>query len=122
MPDVMNLLERLLHQTAVRHRVLASNIANVDTPNYRAKDIVFSGVLGEEMRIAATDPKHIQPAASSSGNGSVTNEESQLWADKNNVELDQEVAKMTQNAMLFEAGVTLLKRRIQMFKNALKTS
>ena len=121
MADAMTLLERLLHQTAVRQRVLASNIANVDTPNYRAKDVTFDSVLGGEMRIAATDPKHLQPSSSGSGSGNVSNEDSLMWADKNNVEMDQEVAKMTQNAMLFEAGVTLLKRRIQMFKSALKT-
>jgi flagellar basal-body rod protein FlgB len=61
-------------------------------------------------------------SAAGSSSGNVTGEESQSWADKNNVELDQEVAKMTENAMLFEAGVTLLKKKIQMFKNALKTS
>jgi flagellar basal-body rod protein FlgB len=121
MPDSINLLERLLHQTAVRHRVLASNIANVDTPNYRAKDVTFDRVLGNEMQITTTNPKHLQTAASSGGS-SVTSEDSQLWADKNNVEMDQEVAKMTQNAMLFEAGVTLLKKKIQMFKSALKTT
>ncbi len=122
MPDSMNVLERLLHQTTVRHRVLTSNIANVDTPNYRAKDVAFDQVLGNEMQMATTDPKHLQASSPAGGSGSVSSEESQLWADKNNVEMDQEVAKMTQNAMLFEAGITLLKKRIQMFKTALKTT
>lgn len=122
MSDAMNVLERLLHQTAIRHRVLASNIANVDTPNYRAKDVAFDRILGSEMHMATTDPKHLQTASSAGGSGSVTNEDSLLWADKNNVEMDQEVAKMTQNAMLFEAGVTLLRKKILMFKNALKTT
>jgi flagellar basal-body rod protein FlgB len=122
MADSMTLLQRLLHQAAVRHRVLASNIANVDTPNYRAKDVTFDSVLGGEIKIAATDPKHMQPMSPGGGSGNVANEESLMWADKNNVEMDQEVAKMTQNAMLYEAGVTMLKRRIQMFKNAMKTT
>lgn len=121
MADGMTILERLLQQTTARHRVLASNIANVDTPNYRARDVTFDQTLGNEMRIAATNPKHLQPASPSGGSTQVTGEEALSWADQNSVEMDQEVAKMTQNAMLYEAGVALLKKRIQMFKNALKT-
>ena len=122
MADGMTALEGIIRQTSIRNNVLTSNIANVDTPNYHAKDIKFDQVLGNEMSMATTNPRHIQASAAGSSSGNVTGEESQSWADKNNVELDQEVAKMTENAMLFEAGVTLLKKKIQMFKNALKTS
>jgi flagellar basal-body rod protein FlgB len=47
--------------------------------------------------------------------------DTQPWIDQNNVELDQEVAKMTENAMLYQAGVTLLSTKIRMFKSALNT-
>jgi len=122
MADGMTALEGIIRQTSIRNNVLTSNIANVDTPNYHAKDIKFDQVLGNEISMATTNPRHIQSSAAGSGSGDLTGEESQSWADKNNVELDLEVAKMTENAMLFEAGVTLLKKKIQMFKNALKTS
>jgi flagellar basal-body rod protein FlgB len=122
MSDSLSILERLLHQSATRHRVLVSNIANVDTPNYRAKDVTFDQVLGSEMQMATTDAKHLQPGSPAGGPGEVVTEDSLIWADKNNVEMDQEVAKMTQNAILFEAGITLLKKKFQMFKNALKTT
>jgi len=122
MADGMTALEGIIRQTGIRNNVLTSNIANVDTPNYRAKDIKFDQVLGNEMSMATTNPRHIQASSAGGGSGELTGEDSQSWADKNNVELDMEVAKMTENAMLFEAGVTLLKKKIQMFKNALKTS
>ena len=121
MADGLNVLERLLRQANIRHSVLASNVANVDTPNFKAKDVSFASVLGNEMILASTNPRHLQASA---GNASadVKIEETQPWADKNNVEMDLQVAKMTENAMFYEAGVTLLKKKIQMFKSALRTS
>jgi flagellar basal-body rod protein FlgB len=123
MSDAMKILEQVIRQTSIRHGVLASNIANVDTPNYRAKDIKFGQVLESELGLAGTDPKHIKTAADGSTSGTTFQaEDTQPWADNNNVEMDLEVAKMTENAMLFQAGVTLLEKKVTMFKSALKTS
>jgi flagellar basal-body rod protein FlgB len=123
MSDGIQTLERIIQQASTRNRVLASNIANVDTPNYRAKDVTFSQVLGNEVAMITTNTKHLQGASGSGGgSGEIISPDQKPWADKNNVEMDQEVAKMTQNAMLFETGITLIKKKIQMFKNALRTS
>ena len=121
MSDGFSILERVVHQANVRNGVLASNIANVDTPNYKARDVSFGQVLGTEMGLVTTDPKHL---AGNNAEGSVEPraDDTQPWADGNNVELDQEVAKMTENAMFFQAGVTLLSKKVQMFKNALRTA
>jgi len=121
MSDGFSILERVVHQAGARNGVLASNIANVDTPNYKARDVSFGQVLGTEMGLATTDPKHLS-GSSSGAAGELHTEETQPWADGNNVELDQEVAKMTENAMFFQAGVTLLSKKIQMFKSALRTT
>jgi flagellar basal-body rod protein FlgB len=122
MSDSMNVLERVIRQASIRNGVLASNIANVDTPNYQAKDVKFSQVLGNEMSMTITDARHIQTGSEENASGEIEEEDGKPWADKNNVEMDQEVAKMTENAMLFQAGITLLKKKIQMFKNALNTT
>ncbi len=122
MSDSMNVLERVVRQASIRNGILTSNIANVDTPNYQEKDVKFSQVLGNEMSMTITDARHIQAGSGDNASGEIEEEDTKPWADKNNVEMDQEVAKMTQNAMLFEAGITLLKKKIQMFKNALSTT
>jgi flagellar basal-body rod protein FlgB len=121
MADGMNVLEGILRQANIRHSVLASNVANVDTPNFKAKDVSFGALLGNEILLASTNPKHLQVAVGSAS-GDVKIEETQPWADKNNVEMDMQVAKMTENAMFYEAGITLLKKKIQMFKSALRTT
>ncbi len=122
MADGINTLERIIRQAGIRNSVLASNIANVDTPNYRAQDVKFGEVLGSEMNLATTHPGHIKTAPEAAVAGQVSADEAQPWADKNNVEMDQEVAKLTENAMLFQAAITLLEKKVQMFKNALSTT
>jgi flagellar basal-body rod protein FlgB len=122
MSDSISALEQMLRATSARHGVLSSNIANVDTPDYKGKDVVFEQALDSEIALAATSPDHLTPpGASGSGSSEVQVTETAPWVDGNTVELDQEVAKMTENAMLYQAGISLLSTRIKMFKNALRT-
>lgn len=120
MSDSIAMIERLLISANMRHQALASNIANVDTPGYRAKDVRFGEILGSEMALQSTHPGHQSGGAPGAPAGVVL-EESSSWQDRNNVELDQEVAKMTENAMLYQAGVNVLQTRIRMYKSALRT-
>jgi flagellar basal-body rod protein FlgB len=50
----------------------------------------------------------------------VNTDPGQQWADKNNVQLDMEVAKMTENALLFQAALHMFSTKVRMFKNALR--
>jgi len=121
MSDSMKIVEQLLRYSNERNKVLASNIANVDTPFYKTKDIAFPQVLGTEMSLATTDAKHLGGSGSAGTIGQPEPVESQSWGDKNNVEMDSEMAKMTENGLFFQAGVTLLEIQIRMYKNALLT-
>jgi len=115
------ILERLLQATNIRQKVIASNITNADTPGYKAKDINFKGMLDEEItKLTVTHPNHIKTPNNEKG-GEVIELETPSWGDNNNVELDSEVAKMTENAILYEAGIKLFSTKIRMFKNALRT-
>lgn len=119
MSDQFKTLEQLINFANARHGVLSSNIANADTPDYKAMDIKFEGILDSAvMEMKTTNSKH---AGSNSGlfNG-IKGDQTLLWGDGNNVEVDMEVAKMTENAMLFQAGMTMLSAKIRMFKNALR--
>jgi flagellar basal-body rod protein FlgB len=117
--DSFKTLEQLIHFTSMRHGVLTSNIANADTPNYKTKDMKFKQTLDDEIELKTTDPKHIKTTDNNMSN-EIKIETSNTWADGNNVELDMEVAKMTENAMMFQAGISMFTTKIQMFKNALR--
>ncbi|NWF97813.1 MAG: flagellar basal body rod protein FlgB [Nitrospirae bacterium] len=117
--DSFRSLEQLIRYTNIRHGILASNIANADTPNYKAKDINFKLALDNELLLTTTSDKHMNNAGNNSTN-EVIIKEADNWEDKNNVEIDMEVAKMTENAMLFQAGISLLQSKIKMYKSALR--
>lgn len=120
MSDIFNTLERQIHAANVRHGVIASNIANVDTPGFKARDVKFDEALETAtIVLRKTDPSHMGHGEDAAGE-KVTADTRPSWGDGNNVELDVEVAKMTENAVFFQTAVTLLSTNIRMFKTALR--
>lgn len=121
MDESIKLLENLIIYGAKRHGVLLSNIANVDTPNYKVKDLVFPKLIEEEkLRLEVTHEQHIQIEPQKELKEEVVELPNESWEDKNNVEIDKEVAKITENSILYQSGLQLLSSRIKMFKNALR--
>lgn len=113
------------HQTALRLRaerqqVLASNIANADTPNYKARDIDFGGALKQALAgsqppaaaagsLAKTSPAHLPGTAAGLTAGGATllyRTNMQGNIDGNTVDMDAERNQFADNALRYEAGVT----------------
>jgi flagellar basal-body rod protein FlgB len=115
------MLERIIQTASLRHKLLASNIANVDTPGYKAQDIPFNSVLKDQVvGLARTAPAHVAGSPIDSGAGDIKGEERSSWEDGNNVSMDMELAHLTENALLYQAGTQLLSKKIQMYMNAIK--
>ena len=121
MDKSFGVLQKMIQAANTRQKVITSNIANSDTPGYKAKDVKFSGVLNNEVKLSTTDPKHIQNKNGGNGSSSVITENDLSWGDRNNVELDVEVAKMTENSLRHEASLKILNSKIRMYKNALRS-
>ena len=120
MDNGFNILERLIRLTNLRHGVITSNIANADTPDYKAKDLKFEQLLSDELLgLKTTCAKHMETAHLVSA-GDASPEAGEQWLDRNNVHLDMEVAKMTENALLFQAALQMFSTKIRMFKNAVR--
>ncbi|MEW6184205.1 MAG: flagellar basal body rod protein FlgB [Thermodesulfobacteriota bacterium] len=114
-------LEEMIRVSAFRHKVLASNIANVDTPGYKAKDVPFRDEMkNRAIEIAKTNPQHLRENRNPREAGGTVAVERSPWGDGNNVALDVELANMTENALLYEAGIKLLSKKFLMYKNAIK--
>ena len=123
MSDIFKTLEGHLKASTLRHGVIASNIANVDTPGYQARDVKFNEALSQAtIELRATSPGHMSPPGQLPGAGTVDSDQRPSWGDQNNVELDMEVAKMTENAIFFQAATTILSKNISMYKAALRRS
>lgn len=117
------------HQNALalraeRQQVLASNIANADTPNFKARDMDFRQALQGAMAAAAPQqdaaallahPRHLTLAAGSTPSGQplLYRTPRQDSIDGNTVELDAERAQFADNALRYEASLSAVNGRIK---------
>jgi flagellar basal-body rod protein FlgB len=100
-------LEQYMTLLSVREKLVASNIANADTPDYRTKDIDFES----EFRHSLADP-HALP--------SVTEVRGlRLKPDGNNVDLDREARLLSENAVRFSVASNLLRSNLKTLRLAI---
>lgn len=101
---------------AHRQQVLAANIANSDTPNFKARDIDFSAALDSalagrqsgDLNLSRTSSRHLAGSANSGPAPLLYRTSFQPSADGNTVDMDIERAKFAENAMQYEASVQFL--------------
>ncbi|WP_404298406.1 flagellar basal body rod protein FlgB [Halomonas sp.] len=124
------------HQQALglrqqRHKVLASNIANADTPGYKARDMDFAselkkavgngGTHGQGLSLARTSERHIAGQGAPNATSSLLYRvPEQASLDGNTVDMDRERTAFADNSVRYQAAVTILNRRIQGLKNAMQ--
>src|SRR4030065_1334108 len=103
--NTISFLSRALDMMSERHKILSSNIANQDTPDYKARDINFIDELkaaqgsGGVQDISRTNPMHISGNAGSNSRGAsiISRPESNSGYDNNSVNVELEMANMAQN-------------------------
>ena len=113
---------------AYRQQLLASNVANADTPNYKAVDIDFarelkraSGKQAGDLRMAATSKSHLQAASGNPYNAKIMYRNiSQPNIDGNTVNMDEERAQFAENALRYEYTVRRLNGQIKSLMTAIK--
>ncbi len=121
MDKSFGILHKILQATGARQKVLASNVANAETPGYKGRDIKFGKFLGKEMKLITTKPEHVSNAGNNGVNGKVVVNGNPSWGDGNNVELNAEVAKMQENSLTHNAALKILGTKIKMFKTAISS-
>jgi flagellar basal-body rod protein FlgB len=118
-----DLLQKAMSIREERHRVIAGNIANLNTPGYRPGDINFRDTLDRALSGRAvfygtlTHPRHIpiinkRPVVMESN--------LQLRSDRSGVDIDYEMGELTKNTALYSTYGTLLRRRFQLVSNMLR--
>jgi flagellar basal-body rod protein FlgB len=112
---------------AERQSVLASNIANADTPNYKARDFDFRTALESATGSAtasaapvATDPRHMTPKGSLAPTLLRYRVPQQMSIDGNSVELDGETAQISANTVRYEASLRFLNGQIKTILSAIQ--
>ena len=114
------LLEQVVRFTAARQRLIAENIANVDTPDYRQKDLSvkrFQRLLGERAEQ--------RRRGGLAGYGDIASEVENpvrdiLFHDGNNRSMEQLASDMAKNAMMHNMAIEMLRKQFQQMDMALK--
>lgn len=110
-------LERSLDGAAVRQRVVAQNLANIDTPGYKRSVVRFEEALARALD-APGDPDERASEASSVA-PAIERIESSLRADGNNVDIDLEGATLAENAIHYEAVSRMASARSRLLRTAI---
>ncbi len=117
---VMAALRQQMTLAAARQAAAASNLANINTPGYRARDADFAqtldGKLGDSLRL--TNPRHL-PAAEPSGPATHEAEGLASRLDGNNVQIDRELLSMTTAAGEFARAQTALSAKFRLVRYAI---
>lgn len=124
--DYLRFQETALSMRAKRQELLASNIANADTPNYKARDIDFASALQGALArngqpastLATTSPAHIAqgtPTGDTLADGTpvLYRPVVQGSADNNTVDMDVERNQYADNALRYEASITMINQQVR---------
>lgn len=126
-----SVLSKALDLRSQRHQVLASNIANADTPNYKSRDIDFKSAMQNalagrsdagSLAMTATAGGHLSGNGTSSPGFLQYRSETQSAVDGNTVDMDVERAQITDNALQYQILTQLISNKFQGLRSAMASS
>lgn len=125
--------QRALDVRVQRQQLIASNIANADTPNYKARDLDFRAALDAALQpgtggganaagsLARTAQGHLAGSQSAAGSGTLLYRQTvQASVDGNSVDIDVERAQFADNALRYEANLMFISGQIRSMLSAIQ--
>jgi flagellar basal-body rod protein FlgB len=127
----IDFLEKSLEYRKIRQDLIASNIANADTPFYKSRDIRFEEALKNELEkkekklpLAKTNSLHLD------GIDNINESKPIIFFrdghltrnDGNDVDIDIETTEMAKNTIMYNATVAAVRKRVELFKLVLDSS
>lgn len=116
-----NLIKKSMDVTVTSNKVIANNIANVNTKGYKRYYVPFDEVLKNNMQepvIKTTNAKHI--SNSSEGNQIKRDNSTSMREDGNNVDIESEMTSQAANTMMYESLVRLVNGKISATRNVIQ--
>ena len=115
--STINYIQLGMDVASLRQNVIASNIANIDTPNYKEKIVKFHNFLdNNQLPLETTNPNHINPQENLKDIVVVKSN------DKNNVNLTEQEAALAKNQILYNALAAFAKYKFSEYKNIISSS
>ena len=126
--DTLNFQAQALVLRSERQRVLASNIANADTPGYKSRDMDFvralrdaTGNMNAANTLTTTQSGHLTaPAGARSDTQLLYGAPSQTNLDNNSVDMDRERASFAENSLKYEATLRFINSDVRMTLDSIK--
>jgi len=124
--NALDFQAQALNLRSERQRLLASNIANADTPGYLARDIDFAGALRQATADAASPLAGLRVPRIDGSSGGVPEATlryavpGQTNLDGNTVDMDRERAAFAENALKYEATLRFINGQVRMLTDAMK--
>lgn len=120
--------QQALGLRAQRQQILAGNIANADTPNYKARDFEFATALKDavagrssgNLTLTTTDAAHLPGSTQENSTRLLYRTPVQPSADGNTVDMDVERAQFSENAVQYEASVAFITAQIKLLTAAVQ--
>jgi flagellar basal-body rod protein FlgB len=125
--DMLRFHQQALALRGHRQQLIASNIANADTPNFKARDIDFKSALANALGGKAGSPplmqtstRHLQAALGGLNAQVQYRTETQSSVDGNTVNVDLERGQFAENAVYYEAALTFVNGQLRSLQTAIQ--
>ncbi|MBU0443246.1 flagellar basal body rod protein FlgB [Bacillus velezensis] len=115
-------LENALGRADIKQKVLTNNIANIDTPNYKAKKVSFRNLLDQEtsnLEAVKTDYRHVDFTGSGDDYSIVSSSDTSYQQNGNNVDIDKEMTDLAENQINYQALVERMSGKFNSLKTVL---
>ena len=125
----ITLLEKSLNLRSLQHKVLSSNIANMDTPNYKAVELAVEEEINKNHRPARgiqlrrTHANHLPIKNTRTDNvklRAAKPPELSLRGDGNTVDIDRTMGKLAENTLLYNAAAQIISKKLKGLSNVIK--
>jgi flagellar basal-body rod protein FlgB len=120
----VDIVQKALGGLSLRKDLVAQNIANVDTPGYKAQEVNFESSLksaindGSTLNMQSTDPRHLGNATLSAADVFQVSKRKggSERADGNNVDIDRELTELTETGIRYQGLTTAVNSKLNLLK------
>lgn len=121
--QTMNALENSLNYATTKNNTISNNIANIDTPNYKAQDVSFQSLLQKEtnnLQLKNTNERHLQRTMDPSSHYIKRKTGTTFNHNGNNVDIDKEMADLAENQIFHRSLIDRMNGKFQIIQNVVR--
>jgi len=132
--QTMSVLGNALRATDLEHQVISNNLANVDTPGFKHSEVLFQSTLAAALKAQADGSDQLQGTRTNANHiaigdtvspsdvqgQAVVRAETSLRPDGNNVDIDSEMTKLSENTVLYQALSQLVKMKLSELRSVIR--